>query len=492
MPMVNEIQRGSSFSVEKARESVFKGNLILTMDVIPRSTIGAANPYCLAGILQKPSNVMWFRPGISPTLTNTFTGTVTAVPPTGTVSSTVKKSVKYQTKQFAYSFNPNVEILAKYLHLQYWKLFDPVWGSPLYSPFVISLARGQLPGPNVQGAPPVPAQTPDHWGVPPNGINWNTTAMRASTVDDPIQGPLPNCYLHAALVALSFSQNYYATFLSMGQTSTPVQITMWDENTHVTGGQKDINNEILLSATNQPAFAQSSPVTSWNIGGEIWPGIYEKAYGYFKKFPKSPINKSDRFNPPSNYDPNKVLPDDYVDISYYWTFQNGGGNPLNVLVNLTNKSYTYGTSYFLTRNQIEADIFTKIKNQCKMTGLNGVPWQPMVSWTYLSGTVAPDPKPIYQDEVIVANHAYAVLGVTTYSNIKYIILRNPWGMLYGVNPDPVSTLAQDVSLQAADVWYTQTWQAVAGFSRPMTYNDGIFGLKISAFKKYFEGYGWVQ
>jgi len=317
-------------------------------------------------------------------------------------------------------------------------------------------------------------------------------------MDDPIQAGIPNCYLIAALSSLACCEKSMSgnSFPPTNLAGSDLSITLYDENTK-SQWQKNVTSELQLSVYNNPAFAQLSPQTVYQSGGETWPGIYEKAFAYMKGFPYPDIIRSDRFNP--NADPTIKLPDDYTDINYYWNFNGGGYNPLSALVNLTGKTATT----FLTKDNTATQTFVDIKNHC--TGTSGTPVgaagaslranDPMVAWTYLTADFAPDPKPTYQDEVIPANHSFSILGVW-YKTIgtpkgNFIVLRNPWGRLLGVASDPDPSKATDSDIQpVSGSWYTGTWGPTT-VSLSMSYSDGIFALRDTAFKKYFEAYGWV-
>lgn len=93
----------------------------------------------------------------------------------------------------------------------------------------------------------------------------------------------------------------------------------------------------------------------------------------------------------------------------------------------------------------------------------------MVAWTYGSGKD-------YTGSNIVGNHAYTVLGWSTFNNKNYIILRNPWGV---TEPNGLNSYQGLVSFFDGSFW------------RPinMIGNDGVFALEINAFKIYFEGLG---
>jgi hypothetical protein len=241
-----------------------------------------------------------------------------------------------------------------------------------------------------------------------------------------------------------------------------------------------ISSDIVLAAKS-PVFAR--PYLNY----EIWHAIYEKAYGIFMLSQRSllPFHGKPGYENIENY-PRPDIP----------SFS--GGNPLESLEHLTNLSWTLGTTYFNTRD-IMGQSFTKISNAItsrddpnpaiKFT--YGITRYPMVAWTFKNATDANSGYSTdlitYSNEIIVANHSYSILGTvidkTNSSNpINYIVLRNPYGTLWGADPGdfPAGNL------------YTGTWSPVSGFSKTLSVNDGIFALKADRFERYFIAFGWVQ
>jgi hypothetical protein len=82
-------------------------------------------------------------------------------------------------------------------------------------------------------------------------------------------------------------------------------------------------------------------------------------------------------------------------------------------------------------------------------------------------------------------------------------MRNPWGQVPPVAVvDPRLLDAKRCLLDeagnpvicygdpnlGADVLSTKAWMDITNLADP---NDGIFGLHVKAFQKYFQGFGWV-
>jgi hypothetical protein len=107
----------------------------------------------------------------------------------------------------------------------------------------------------------------------------------------------------------------------------------------------------------------------------------------------------------------------------------------------------------------------------------------MVAWTYSSSKASPD-KVNYSNANLVANHAYSILGWDYRNGKRYLILRNPWaqteastGILTG------SWTAWDAPYYGGPGW----WRTIS-----LSQNDGVFGLEVGVFKKYFAGLGVVK
>ena len=98
----------------------------------------------------------------------------------------------------------------------------------------------------------------------------------------------------------------------------------------------------------------------------------------------------------------------------------------------------------------------------------------MTAWTYSTGDDSPDHVD-YSSAQVVGSHAYTVLGWAYQDCQRWIVLRNPWG----------SFEASSNVLDATIVMYDLSWW------RPITLknSDGVFAMEISAFKKYFAGFG---
>ena len=101
----------------------------------------------------------------------------------------------------------------------------------------------------------------------------------------------------------------------------------------------------------------------------------------------------------------------------------------------------------------------------------------MVASTYSSGESSPD-KVVYGEVNLAANHAYSILGVAYHNCKRYIMLRNPWA-----NTEASSEIL------TADYW--SPYRDELGNPIPLAEDDGVFGIHVETFKKYFKSWGVI-
>jgi hypothetical protein len=323
--------------------------------------------------------------------------------------------------------------------------------------------------------------TGDYWGIynipgttnPAYYCKASVIPKRLDVIDDAVQGCTKNCYFIAALASVAFVK--YTNFPVSAAKSALKD--SYDITFYYPDGQTyrtiTIGSDLVLeSAGNTPVF--SRPSTS----NEVWPAIYEKAYGAFLVLLQSDLPFNGRVGC-SNY-PRPNLSDF------------AGGNPLESLEHITGASWVLNSTYFNTKD-IPGKCFEKIWNaNYSEDSVNGITRYPMVAWTYFTAddanTCHPNTKISYGSEILVANHSYSILGTVKNGGINYIVLRNPYGRLWGADPD-------DPVLK--NYLYTGTWSPpslgnCSAFSLPMTTIDGIFALSDDQFELYFQAFGWVQ
>ncbi len=361
--------------------------------------------------------------------------------------------------------NP-AELLEKTLNVSYENLFDPAKGSPLYlemeyepdsdhlvkreqelsvSEIVDSVtARVESTESDataqVQDAATVAAQAivsaGDQW------LDIGDFFVGGAELFDPVQGAVGDCYLIAALSAVAWSRPYVIANRTRPTSASNGFVSMiefeWGNKTHPI----EVTDKLQMQGqSTNPRYARSSDV------GEIWPGMYEKAYAKWK----------------TNHT------GDTPDIKKI-----AGGDPVRACSELTGlKRYYYSTS--ISAN----DIWTKVR----ANSMSGSTFNPMVAWTWPSGDKAPG-KVDYNSANLVANHAYSIHGWAYRNGQKYIVVRNPWGR-------KEATLGVIggywVAYDRAGHWGPGFWRKTA-----LATNDGLFAIKATTFKKYFRGLGLVK
>jgi len=273
---------------------------------------------------------------------------------------------------------------------------------------------------------------------------------------DPVQGALGDCWLIAAIASVAWTRTY----------------AIVQRNRTIGSGNQDFVDAIDLAyaANDVRRYEVSEKLPVWQgtslqlygrsaETGEIWPGIYEKAFAKLRTG-----NLTDK-----------------PDLRAL-----GGGDPVDACVKLlpgTSASYRW-------TNGLSADQLWKAVTQNSIGNPGnanptlfaraGRTINPLTAWTYGAAKDAPDPIAYDADSGIVACHAYSVLGwIAPAGHLlgkqsRYVVLRNPWGMHEG----RVDVLSGN--WPALD----QTWIR----STPLN-TGGVFAMKIETFKKYFAGLG---
>ena len=173
--------------------------------------------------------------------------------------------------------------------------------------------------------------------------------------------------------------------------------------------------------------------------GETWPAVYEKAFAKLK-------------TGTATYMPD-ITQTAWGDCVYATAQLNGGAR-----------------HYYDTASRSADDLWNILRSNC----LSYRTFNPMTAWTCSPGDASPDHVD-YSSAHVVGSHCYTVLGWAYRNCQRWIILRNPWG----------NTEATASVLDATISMYDVSWW------RPITLKtvDGAFAMEISAFKKYFAGFG---
>ena len=258
---------------------------------------------------------------------------------------------------------------------------------------------------------------------------------------DPIQGAVANCYLIAAMASVAWARPYMVQHMTRATGPGEQQFTNMIRFRDIDSGNAVRDVEVtdtipLTTSGNSPIYCRSSEA------GEIWPGVYEKAFAKWKT----------------------GIAGDHPDIT-----ATAWGDCVRAAAELTGLS----RHYYATTNFSAEQLWNKVReNSAGRRTFN-----PMVAATYSSGQ-ATEKKIVYADANLVASHCYSVLGWDYRDGQRYIILRNPWGSTEATaNILGGTTLAFDVS------W----WRPIV-----LADPDGVFGLRDDTFKTYFETLGVVK
>lgn len=318
------------------------------------------------------------------------------------------------------------------------------------------------------------------WGPNPHGSEYCDGSY--GDYFDPVQGALSDCFFMAALSSIAFASMTKTKFFPyLSGTSFP--LTFWDnfKTDNATGVTRPVtsksvtvtNNHFPLQSNGNLVFGRS------DYTAELWPAVYEKGYAEWKS--------GGTTNEP-----------DYSKLCQ--------GNPITALANITGYKYNTGGTAVPTVYDTKAyaaapaTIYDKIALACD-ENLPAYPndratkW-PVVAYTYDSTALG------LSNATIVKNHSYSVLGIQKSGASRYIVLRNTWGQVPpDVYVDPKSLDANRCILDESgapkicfgdpnlgtDVLSENLWMGTSLIDP----NDGIFGLNVTAFQKYFQGFGWV-
>lgn len=272
-------------------------------------------------------------------------------------------------------------------------------------------------------------------GYTPAGAEWVDPGdffEEGAEYYDPVQGGLGDCYLIAALAAVAWSRPYVLAHRE--RATGPRQQDFVDRIDFYSGGLKSIEvseRVPLVTGTRAWIYAHSSEA------GEVWPAVYEKAYAKWK---------TNEATDEPNYGPI------------------AGGWPVQATSELTNLAGVTKTCSALSSDE----IWNTVRSNC----LSYRTFNPMTAWTFCQ-----TPSPVnYTGTGIVAYHAYTILGWAYVNNVKYIVIRNPWGH----NGPVVSGLTGNWSAYEQDFWRTV----------PLN-SGGVFAVTADTFKKYYWQFGWA-
>lgn len=365
--------------------------------------------------------------------------------------------------------NPRL-LLETVLDMQYEKLFDPQFGSPLFRGYRYDVRqKAMVRDPSIPDAatlihryqteePNEAAQRAGALRLPVLPLpSWETKGnffLNSADYRAPVQGATPDCHFIAALASLAWA---FPPWIS--QRTRPLNMT-----DALASGDTIISPEpggldvipFYGSAGAAPLEIQvdelvpvSQPGASFIYArsanaGETWPAIYEKAWvKWFTDFA------------------NADTPD-YSKIT--------GGDPIADLVSLTGWASTSKSTSVVTGDAIWNDVRSNSRGSWT--------FNPMAACTYSSAAAAPSPV-TFNNSGLVAWHCYSILGWIYANNQEYIVVRNPWGntpATLDVDNGPWTPIEQFGPSE------------VLGLNLPA---NGVFALRADIFQQCFASYGWV-
>jgi hypothetical protein len=278
-------------------------------------------------------------------------------------------------------------------------------------------------------------------GWTPPGGHWATAGRFFSETAeffDPVQGAVANCYYIAALSAIAWATPFRISHATRAtgenQEQFNDQLRFYKPDSSGTLDKEiQVTESLPLDAGGGFIYCRSSE------NGETWPAVYEKAFAKLKT--GTPTDMPD------------ITATAWGDCVWATAQLNGGSR-----------------SYYNTANRTADDLWQILRSNC----LSYRTFNPMTAWTYSTADAAKD-NIDYSSAHVVGSHCYTVLGWAYRDCKRWIVLRNPWGSF------EATTSVLDATISMYDVsWW-----------RPITLKntDGVFAMEISAFKKYFAGFG---
>jgi hypothetical protein len=204
---------------------------------------------------------------------------------------------------------------------------------------------------------------------------------------------------------------------------------------------------------------------------ELWPAVWEKAYGAYLC----------KFWPPDGSSSLTIQDDDAK-----WTTPNDfrrlnwETNALKALEIYTGNTGTYRTIKNVdgTERISKEQIINDIKGYSQECGSGSGSWKAvkkMVAWTYYNATAIKTydegvQNPYVYNATISANHSYAVLGIVNDTRNDYIVLRNPLNVCPPLPGAPT------------------TWCGTPNILNGVL---GRIAVPLNLFHTVFEAYGWI-
>ena len=346
-------------------------------------------------------------------------------------------------------------ILEEALRRPYGELFDPVYGSPLYTWDLI----GEIRGEKVRTMAGNPCSSSiSQWAAISGGTYFRDPKADRPYMQDPLQGCGNDCYVLAACSAIA----WVSPQLIPSQAGPGYTYNFWNMVTNTV----NTDARLALDASGRPVYGHSQDPL------EIWLSLIEKAYGIAKGLAGAATGE-----------PNLA--------------SDSGGNPVTALAQIAkgvNANYTSTT--IETAGKTWAQMMTAIgvnrfdpANACTVA-VSKTKF-PMTAFTYVTAPAGVT----YSSDTIMANHAYAVLGLYRSNNKCYIVLRNPIGPVAG-DPALAGSLAAGTWSIQTNKYYDRGVQynriPADSYSVNLADNDGTFALDTAVFMTHFQGLGYIS
>jgi len=322
-------------------------------------------------------------------------------------------------------------------------------------------------------------------GLKTERVNASNKRNAGYEFNDPVQGCLLDCWLIAAFSSYAWASTY-GTFSSSGNAYSPALITSLKVKDYTSNKRVPITTSSAFYLDNNsqyPYYSRTNLNMLEQTAYECWPCLYEKLFALYYEKKTTPFKTDD--------------PPKYEGLN--------GGSAYTALTEFTLMVSTVILTASYLGTPPDADVSGMIylikSNVCpdSTTLDNGrlfyYAQRPTVADTYFSADPSSNyvpaaandpsytPKTVtYNCPGISANHTYSVLGLYEDDSDTYIVLRNPWG--YDGNPGAFTPdLVNSVSTSLTNL------PEPANIADPGS--EGIFGLKMITFMRYFEKLGWI-
>lgn len=380
--------------------------------------------------------------------------------------------------------------------LTYNQLFDPAYRSRLFCYRSSRLVKTKAIPP---GSPADCENSIIDWAPPKDATGNDIPPVSPGAhfcVLDPVQGSAPDCWFVAALSSIAWQDS---TPLETCKPGSDEQLYFYDENATYGNDflEQPLWQDLPLKAPNDPAGAKS--------GGnyvETYPAQYELGMAKFTNTALYPQREDPNICSMPPGDPQWALM--AITLTDPWIA------PIRVNLNI---EHSLDDKIARFENEVTNPAAYRLFEAANLNhaGFSHQTQYPAVAWTYCSGDpeitqlnppegfclpnqIAPRNSGVkYDNEILVANHSYSLLGICTDNDVKYVVVRNP----YGLNSEIPTTLNVTLLSTSLQLDPEDAPGTVVPICPPKasgagtTIYKGVFALKLSDFANYFSGFGWV-